>query len=162
MKLLDCIQQQLGELTNPTLKELGDALKRIPTELHLVEPYVKEPEQFAYGRHVIYKNDCLEVLVINLPPHKETAIHDHGQSIGCAMVLEGKLLNSIYRLDESQIKRSSAYMVHQGECLFSTRGLIHKMSNTKNERMVSLHVYCPPLQNMKSFQEQEETILLTD
>jgi cysteine dioxygenase len=95
MELLDCIQQHFGGLTNPTLKELGDALKRIPNVSQFIQPYIKEPDQFAYGRHVIYGNDVLEVIVINLPPYKETAIHDHGQSIGCARVVEGKLLNTI-------------------------------------------------------------------
>jgi cysteine dioxygenase len=85
----------------------------------------------------------LDVIVINIPPHKGTVIHDHGQSIGCAMVLEGQLLNSIYHLRENQSELSSSYFVHKGECLFSTQGLIHKISNPSCERMVSLHVYSP-------------------
>jgi cysteine dioxygenase len=72
------------------------------------------------------------------------------------MVLEGKLLNTIYRYHASQTERASAYLVRQGECLFSTQGLIHKMTNSQSERMVSLHVYSPPLQNMTTFQEQRD------
>jgi cysteine dioxygenase len=102
-----------------------------------------EPGELEYSRNDIYRNNELEVIVTNIPPHKGTATHDHGQSIGCAMVLEGQLLNSIYHLRENQSELSSSYFVHQVECLFSTQGLIHKMTNLSYERMVSLHVYSP-------------------
>lgn len=70
------------------------------------------------------------------------------------MVLEGQLLNSIYHLRENQSELSSSYFVYQVECLFSTQGLIHKMTNLSSERMVSLHVYLPPLQDMKVYKEE--------
>ena len=154
MELYVCIHSLFGGLTNPSLKELSYSLKQIPNVLESIEPYIKEPDQFEYGRNVIYRNNELEVIVINIPPHKGTAIHDHGQSIGCAMVLEGQLLNSIYRLHENHSELSSSYFVHQGECLFSTRGLIHRMSNPSSERMISLHVYSPPLQDMTIYEEE--------
>jgi cysteine dioxygenase len=162
MDLLACIHQQLGKLTNPTLKELANALKRIPNICDLVQPLITDPDQFSYGRNVIYLNEHLEVIVINLPPHVETAIHDHGESLGCAMVLEGKLLNSIYQTNENQIEQATAYFINQGNCLYSPKGLIHKMSNLQDERMISLHVYSPPLLNMSNYQvEQRENELLT-
>ncbi|MBM7691558.1 cysteine dioxygenase [Peribacillus deserti] len=154
MQLLNRIHQQLGNLTKPTLEEVGDALKQISNQSHPdLELYIMEPDKLAYGRNVIYRNDCLEVIVINLPPHKETAIHDHGGSIGCAVVLEGTLLNSIYRINNSQIEPAHSFFVKKGECLYSTLGLIHKMSNSDKDRMISLHVYSPPLQNMSTFKE---------
>jgi cysteine dioxygenase len=158
MELYDCIHHLLGGLTNPSVKELADSLKQIPNVSKLSEPYIKEPDRFEYGRNVIYRNNELEVIVINIPPYKGTAIHDHSQSIGCAMVLEGQLLNSIYRLRENQSELSSSYFVHQGECLFSTQGLIHKMSNPSSERMISLHVYSPPLQDMTVYKEEGDEV----
>jgi len=162
MKLLDCIHQQLGKLKNPTLKELGTALKQFPDLSDLIQPFITEPDQFPYGRNVIYLNEHIEVLVINLPGHVETAIHDHGQSLGCAMVVEGKLLNSIYRINENQIERAKAYVVQKGDFLISPQGLIHKMSNAHTERMISLHVYSPPLFNMSNYKEQQTNEILTD
>lgn len=158
MELYDCIHHLFGGLTNPSVKELAYSLKQIPNVSKSIKPYVKEPGDLEYGRNVIYRNNELEVIVINIPPHKGTAIHDHGQSIGCAIVLEGQLLNSIYRLRENQSELSSSYFVHQGECLFSTQGLIHKMSNPSSERMVSLHVYSPPLQDMKAYVEEGDEV----
>jgi cysteine dioxygenase len=100
----------------------------------------------------------LDVIVINIPTHKGTVIYDHGQSIGCAMVLEGQLLNSIYHLRENQSELSSSYFVHKGECPFSTQGLIHKISNPSCERMVSLHVYSLPLQDMTAYEEEGDEV----
>ncbi|ULT59784.1 cysteine dioxygenase family protein [Neobacillus drentensis] len=162
MELLACIHQQLGKLTSPTLKELGTSLKRIPNLYELVQPFITDPDQFSYGRNVIFLNEQLEVIIINLPPHIETAIHDHGKSIGCAMVIEGKLLNSTYRNNENQTERAAAYFVQKGDCLFAPQGLIHKMSNLQDERMISLHVYSPPLLNMSSYQEQAASDILPD
>ncbi|MCY7782348.1 MULTISPECIES: cysteine dioxygenase [unclassified Bacillus (in: firmicutes)] len=154
MELHECIQDIFSGLKKPSVKDLTTSLKQIPNASTLIQPYIKEPDQYAYGRNAIFRNNELEVIVINIPPHKETAVHDHGQSIGCAMVLEGKLLNSIYRSTGDQAELSNSYFVHKGECLISTKGLIHKMSNPASERMVSLHVYSPPLEDMTVFEEQ--------
>lgn len=158
MELYECIDILFGGLKNPTVKDLEYALKQIPHERNIFEPHVTEPDLLNYGRNVIYRNSELEVIVINLPPDNETSIHDHGQSIGCAMVLEGKLQNCIYRLNGQKSKLCSSYFVHEGDSLISTPGLIHKMMNTSSDRMVSLHVYSPPLQDMTFFKEESETV----
>lgn len=153
MELHDCIHQLFGVLKSPSLKELTNSLKQFSNASKSIASYVKEPDQYEYGRNVIYRNNELEVIVIHIPPHKGTAIHDHGQSVGCAMVLEGQLLNFIYCLNGRQCDLSASYAVSQGELLYSTKGLIHKMTNPSSERMVSLHVYAPPLDNMTVYEE---------
>ncbi|WP_434517510.1 cysteine dioxygenase [Bacillus subtilis] len=158
MELYEYIQDIFSGLKNPSVKDLAKSLKQIPNAAKLSQPYIKEPDQYAYGRNAIYRNNELEIIVINIPPNKETTVHDHGQSIGCAMVLEGKLLNSIYRSAGEHAELSNSYFVHEGECLISTKGLIHKMSNPTSERMVSLHVYSPPLEDMTVFEEQKEVL----
>lgn len=97
MELYECIEEMFSGLKNPSVKDLAASLKQIPNASELSQRYIKEPDQYAYGRNAIYRNNELEMILIHIPPNKETAVHDHGQSIGCAMVLEGKLLNSIYR-----------------------------------------------------------------
>ncbi|MEC1548894.1 cysteine dioxygenase family protein [Bacillus rugosus] len=154
MELYECIQNIFSGLKNPSVKDLATSLKQIPNASTLSQPYIKEPDQYAYGRNAIFRNNELEVIVINIPPNKETAVHDHGHSIGCAMVLEGQLLNSIYHSIGEHAELSHSYLVNEGECLISTKGLIHKMSNPTSERMVSLHVYSPPLEAMTVFEEQ--------
>ncbi|WP_134704554.1 cysteine dioxygenase family protein [Ammoniphilus sp. YIM 78166] len=153
MELPECIHQHFGRLTNPTLEELEEALGKLTTLSSSVAPYVKEPDDYAYGRNVIYRNDWLEVIIIHLPANKETAIHDHGDSIGFARVIEGKLINSVYRSNQGVIKQVSSHLIRKRQSFSSTKGLIHKMTNPHTERMISLHVYSPPLQNVTVYQE---------
>ncbi|MEW9670248.1 hypothetical protein [Ammoniphilus sp. 3BR4] len=54
------------------------------------------------------------------------------------------------------IERASAFLIQEEQFFFSTQGLIHKMTNPHSARMVSIHVYSPPLQNMSVFQEQPD------
>ncbi|MCI4171069.1 cysteine dioxygenase, partial [Bacillus spizizenii] len=76
---------------NPSIKDVATSLKQMPFASKLSQPYVEEPDQYAYGRNAIYRNNVLYIIVINIPPKKEKAVHDHGLSIGCAMVIDGKL-----------------------------------------------------------------------
>ena len=154
MEFMEEINQKFRDLKKPNLNEISNALKQISyISPYLIEPFIKAPEQFAYGRNVIYRNNALEVILINLPPNTETAIHDHGKSIGCAIVLEGEMVNSIYRFNEDEVEKTASYHVTRGDCIYSAPALIHKMSNFNEERMVSLHVYSPPLQDMVSYEE---------
>jgi cysteine dioxygenase len=163
MEFIEQIQKQFGKLKPLTLNEISETLEQVSfIPQHLIEPYITDPDQFAYGRNILYRNDNIEVILINIPPNKETAIHDHGNSIGCAMVLEGEMVNSIYRATENYAEKTSSYTVGKRDCIYSTAGLIHKMSNSHNERMVSIHVYSPPLQGMTSFNEREERVISFD
>lgn len=155
MELYENIKHLFGELKEPSLKELAYHLKQVPNVANSIVPFIKEPKQYQYGRNVIYRNNELEVIVINITPHKGTAIHDHGKSIGCAMVIEGTIVNSIYRLNGDRSEQFSSFCINQGECLYSTKGMIHKMTNPSNERMISLHVYSPPLKDMTVYEEEE-------
>src|SRR4051812_30146755 len=78
MELYDYVHYFFGDLKNPSVRELAHALKQIPNVSQSIEPYVKEPDQYEYGRNVIYSNNDLEVIIINIPSNKGTAIHDHG------------------------------------------------------------------------------------
>ncbi|UUZ89764.1 hypothetical protein LJK87_27275 [Paenibacillus sp. P25] len=53
-----------------------------------------------YGRTSLYLADGLEAVLIHLPAGAETYIHDHGASFGCAQVLEGRMINRMFRLDD--------------------------------------------------------------
>lgn len=67
MELYECIQDIFGGLKNPSVKDLATSLKQIPNAAKLSQPYIKEPDQYAYGRNAIYRNNELEIIVINIP-----------------------------------------------------------------------------------------------
>ncbi|WP_139492432.1 cysteine dioxygenase [Brevibacillus dissolubilis] len=157
MELMESIQREFGSLKKPTVKDLWKRLISLPNLSESVLPHLREPDQYAYGRNVIYRTEELEVIVMNFPARQRTAIHDHGLSIGCGIVVEGKLINTLYSvIQEGQVQPKGEQRVSRGQCFFAPPGLIHGMENRTEERLVTLHVYSPPLDNMKVYQQAKE------
>ena len=159
MELLTSIEQSFGPLEQPTLAELRKAIASLRDCLHQVPDYATEPGALPYGRHVLYRSTDVEVIVIHVPGGRRTTIHDHADSIGCAIVVEGELENQLYTLDAEgfPVPRSS-YTVRQGECLEAPHGQIHELINPRQERMISLHAYAPPLSGVKRYAPYSEVL----
>ncbi|TLS51116.1 cysteine dioxygenase [Paenibacillus antri] len=152
MELSDCIQKQFSRVEVWSEETIGEALSGIPELDALVRPYVTEPDGHAYGRNVVYADERMEAIVIHLPAGARTAIHDHGVSIGCAVVVEGRMTNEVYRLDPGGRLRLAEADAHRaGERMPSPAGVIHRMRNDGDARLVSLHVYAPPLRGMTRY-----------
>ncbi|SEG42562.1 cysteine dioxygenase family protein [Paenibacillus sp. UNC499MF] len=159
MNLLQSIEHAFGGLKKPTMNELRAGLEALSLTKDKIAPHVTEPERLAYGRHVLLRTADVEVVVIHLPGHGKTAIHDHGSSIGCARVIEGEMLNVWYELDRGGYPEPfMAAPVASGECMYAPRGQIHEMRNEHKERIVSLHVYSPPLTGTKAYLPYREVL----
>jgi len=153
MELSGCIARQFEHVEEWTWERIGEALQGIPELAELVRDHVTEPSAgHAYGRNVVYADERMEAIVVHLPPGAATAVHDHGSSVGCAVVVEGRLANETYRFGADGKLRFAAERAHgEGECMPSPAGVIHRMRNDGAERLVSLHVYAPPLKGMKRY-----------
>lgn len=136
-----------------TVERIRSALMDIPDASALTLPYVEQPGKYPYGRSVVYADDRFEAIVIHVPPGAATAVHDHGASVGCAIVAEGQLTNVLYRLrGDGRVKRTWEEAIAPGECMPSPAGVIHRMRNDGETRAVSLHVYAPPLGAMNRYE----------
>src|SRR4051812_14693425 len=102
MDFLEHVKQVFGSLNQPGLSELREAIVSLGSSIDGIAPYVTEPESYPYGRNVIFRTKEVEVIVIHVPALKETYIHDHGESIGCGIVLGGQLVNTMYALNEER------------------------------------------------------------
>jgi cysteine dioxygenase len=142
-----------------SIQQLQWLVRKLTMEPELIKPYVSEPVQLAYGRNVLYHSQHLEAIVIHLPPGAETAIHDHGCSVGCAVVIEGTMQNTVYQLDSYRYP-VEVYQkeVRTGEMLIAPKGQIHKMSNRTDQRVVSLHVYAPRLTETQRYLPYEQVL----
>jgi cysteine dioxygenase len=119
---------------------------------HLLASDIPQPEEHSYGRKVLFANDYLEVILVHLPAFTATRIHDHGQSIGAALVLEGQLTNTLYSQDESgSIHPYEEQCVEKDQLFIAAHNQIHQMINLKDKRTVSLHVYAPPLSGIQVY-----------
>jgi cysteine dioxygenase len=114
----------------------------------------------GYGRNVIYRSSDVEAIVIHLPAGGRTSIHNHGESIGCAQVVEGRLTNVVYRSKGfGMVRETGKIDVRTGFFFAAPYGQIHRLSNDAGERAVSLHLYSPPLRGMRTYRPEEEVSL---
>lgn len=67
MELYECIEEMFSGLKNPSVKDLAASLKQIPNASELSQRYIKEPDQYAYGRNAIYRNNELEMILSHSP-----------------------------------------------------------------------------------------------
>jgi cysteine dioxygenase len=156
MDLLELLSQRFGSLLNPSRIELMEVLNQMPDLKTQIEAYVTEPKEYPYGRNVIYSSEEVEIIVVNLPAKGQTFIHDHGKSEGCGLVLQGELINAIYEVvDHDQVRKINEHKVQASEVFNTPYGMIHQMLNRQVERVVSLHVYSPPLKGLKVYPQPE-------
>jgi cysteine dioxygenase len=152
MNAIERIQHASVSLTNPTPLALRDAVRRWEFSAADLVPYLPPPSVYPYGRRVLFRSDCFEVLVMNWLPGRECAPHDHGQSWGWFFVLEGVATHSLYRLGGRGIPVLRQTTTEQpGRLIFAPRGRVHSMGNPTSGRLVTLHAYAPPIVGMKVY-----------
>ncbi|PTM59394.1 cysteine dioxygenase [Desmospora activa] len=148
MNLAQQLRDFLESVEQPCTRKVEKAIQTTGCTLERIAPFIKGPgDRLKYGRNVILRSDLFEGLVINLPGGVATPVHDHGESMGCVYVISGAFINRLYMVEEnsSKVMPFSESRVDKGESLFIERGVIHSMYNPGKERMISLHVYFPPL-----------------
>lgn len=150
--LSDCISPVIRSIREPSCEQLIDALKSLQVHRDLLADDIPQPNELPYGRKVLYASEDVEVILVHLPANADTRIHDHGESIGAALVLEGQLINAIYQKDDAGHARPiGEQRTHSDELFLAERNQIHQMRNPHPERVVSLHLYTPPLNGVQVY-----------
>ncbi|WP_028547508.1 cysteine dioxygenase [Paenibacillus sp. UNC451MF] len=159
MKLLESVKQVFQHVVAPSGHELRRAIEQLKLEPQEVASYVTEPATLPYGRRVLFQSEHVEVILIHLPAGHETYIHDHGESIGCAFVLEGELTNKQYWLDkEGYAYECGEAVLGPSQFLFAPKGQIHQMCNYGKQRVVTLHAYTPAMKDTKVYYPYEQVL----
>lgn len=102
---------------------------------------LKQFQDDHYSRHLVFKSDNVEILVVCWQPGQGSPIHDHGPSDGLMIILEGEITNTSYLQDGQKVTTvwPPGFVGH------TPVGARHEVKNTSKENVVSLHVYAPPL-----------------
>lgn len=159
MKLLEAIGQAFQHVKSPSPHELRALMQQLDMNTEEVSSYVEEPSCLPYGRTVLFRSDEVEVILIHLPAGRETYIHDHGASEGCALVLEGQLTNRHYRLGiGGYAYENGSSIVKANQFMYAPTGQIHQMCNEGKERVVSLHAYTPVMKDTKIYATYEQVL----
>lgn len=147
--------EQLDKLKNPGTEQLKNAILSLNCTPDRIKPFVKAPELLPYGRHVLFRNDQLELIVVQVPPGQTTGIHDHGDSIGCTYVVEGRMLNINFTVNGSgKANYEAEQKVAKGQFLNLGHGAVHSMNNPYSEPLITVHVYSPPLSGVTRYEQE--------
>ncbi len=159
MKGIETLEQTLDSIRKPSPRILQQWIAEQGLTAEVFKDDVTEPKGLPYGRTCLFRSNAAEIVLVHLPPGAQTWIHDHGRSIGCALVLEGTLSNCIYGLDAygfPQLKKQTALTAD--EYFHAPRGQIHQMKNNGPLRTVSLHVYAPALAGTHMYYAYEDAL----
>ncbi|WP_191561543.1 cysteine dioxygenase [Metabacillus idriensis] len=151
MKLSDRIQSILGSVKSPSKTDLFKALEKLNIQLEELKPVLKTDHEKPYYRKLLYKDEKLELLVMNWSD-LECVPHDHGKSYGWIQVINGTSQNTIYEVKEN-ILPSELFTEHQekGKMFFAPKKGVHKMSDSGGTSLVTLHLYSPPITGMRVY-----------
>lgn len=159
MTLQEWIRSAFDRMEEKSPQQLRKMIESIQFTDEFIHKSVTEPKELPYGKNILLKTDEIEVAVIHLPAYGETFVHDHGESIGCAMVLEGEMINTEYELNERGIPSVMCERrIGKQGFLYATKHQIHKMSNPNRSRAVSFHIYTPNLNGSRKYEMAEALV----
>lgn len=142
----------LSALESPTPAVLHDALVSLDLDLDALQGIAGPAGDFAYARKVLYSNSELELLVMNWAPMQQCAPHDHGRSFGWIQIIDGVAEHRLYTLNQYDVPVPYLQrMEHTGHAYFAPRGQVHQMGNAGRERLLTLHLYSPPISGMQVY-----------
>lgn len=153
------IKEAFQYLFKPTMQEIKEAISSLGELQHSLTNDIVEPSNMAYGRKVMFRSDTVEIILVHVPAFKQTLIHNHGESVCCALVVEGTLSNVDYQLDFGGYPSIlSENGVIQNQYFLSPRDQIHQMQNREDKRLITFHVYTPPLSKMEVYLPYAEVL----
>ncbi|MEB3196245.1 MAG: cysteine dioxygenase family protein [Candidatus Sericytochromatia bacterium] len=157
--------QQLGA-EGLTEDRLFDMVCRLRVDATLLDPHIQFSTE-NYARHVIYRDEAVEVICLCWMPGQGTPVHNHGRSFGVVCVHEGILAcTGFRRLDSAgepgraELEATTLVYATSGTRLLDRVGSTHRLSNPAhlNEPAVSLHFYAGPLDWMEVFDLRSGTV----
>ena len=144
------------------LRALGDRIERpellstlaaSDVELEDVAPFVEESPD-AYTRRLVARTDAFELLVMTWRPGQSSVPHDHGGSLCALRILRGRARESLFEpACDGRVARYASATVSGGEVLVDSSDHVHALANDREagEALVTLHVYAPPLPELRRF-----------
>ncbi|KAK9322545.1 RmlC-like cupin domain-containing protein [Lipomyces orientalis] len=154
-ELVEEIKRQLGltsgiDSDDVDVEQLMDSMRRYKSESSHWEKYALSDLSRNYTRNgVDDMNDKANLLVLVWNPGKGSLIHDHAEAHCIMKILQGELVESIYKWPEGhsprrmEIERRVVYHENEVAYMHDKIGL-HRISNETQKPAVSLHLYTPP------------------
>jgi predicted metal-dependent enzyme (double-stranded beta helix superfamily) len=103
---------------------------------------LKQFRENQYARHLVFKSDRVEILVVCWHPGQASPVHGHGPSDGLMIILEGEISNTTYYSNGQKVTT----VWRPGDVGHTPLGAQHEVKNASCKDAVSLHIYAPPLE----------------
>ena len=145
-------------------KAVAEALARNPVGIDDVASYVA-PTPTAYGRRRVARTDAFEVLVMTWLPGQRTGVHDHAGVLSAYKILRGTARETKFaQSSDSLVDPLESIELREGEVGVDDGEVIHEIDNDgpDQELLVSLHVYAPPLSELRRFTRRPAKQTLTE
>lgn len=131
----------------PSLKQLYSWLENASIAADELEPYLGFKER-TYWRHLVCRNEAVEMLVLCWKPGQRTVIHDHNGSVGAVLVQQGVVWETTFNFHEQKGLRYNSVAEYQpGAVTGADVPDIHQLGNpdVSEQNLITIHVYSPPL-----------------
>lgn len=135
------------------LSHLKALARRLEVGLDLLEGRLQFCSE-AYARNLVFRNALFEAVCLCWQDDQRTSVHNHGRSYGVVRVLQGAMREEIFRRQEGDRVVATHALEHgPGELAAAPVGMIHRLGNAggKGTRLVTLHFYAGPLDEMDVF-----------
>lgn len=137
-------------------------LKEAMCELQIKPEDIVESSRFnseKYQRNLLTRTPNFEALLLCFEPNQETPIHDHSGSACSVMVIEGTATEVSYKMATTgRLVELGTSDLPAGGVVSSQDNDIHSLGNTQaGERLITLHVYSPPLGIVGNYSRQDHS-----
>lgn len=102
---------------------------------------LRQFKESQYARHLVFKSDNVEIIMVCWRPGQGSPIHHHGPSDGLMVILDGEITNTSYYPDGKKVTT----VWRKGDVGHTPIGVSHEVRNNSRDDVVSFHIYAPPL-----------------
>jgi hypothetical protein len=92
--------------------------------------------------------DLYDVWLVTWPPGSDRAFHGHGPVRSVLHVMDGELLEIFS--DDGDAAAVGSRLLRPGDSFCATPSFVHDLANQSDAEATTLHVYSPPLSEMKA------------
>ncbi|MFN7135572.1 MAG: cysteine dioxygenase [Myxococcales bacterium] len=138
-----------------TPAELAAWARRVRTarlDWALLAPFLRF-EAERYARIPLAVSRHWELVLVSWLPGQASAVHDHGGSHGASVLLAGALLETSFRRQGRRLVPVRRRRVQRGQAMLEGHGGIHRVANDAERPAISLHLYSPPLCDVRVYPE---------
>lgn len=152
MNLRARLESLLGDLKQPSASEMKTALISLKIKKEDLAEILPEDNGHPYTRTILYKNDEIELIAMKWSSEMDCAPHDHGGSAGWIQVAGGSSSHTIYKTGKNGMPVTHAVKIEpEGRVFYAPKRMIHKMGAAGSKRLITLHLYSPPITGMKVY-----------